>query len=402
MRKEMAFNIATESRTVSRYFKALGIRSAEDGDKFWLGIGKKFGTNTRRQLESIIEARTDSQGKGDIYSAKNKNLALTIEFARWSTDLYRGFLEWFVGYVSHSPRAILDVGCDNGIVTCFYAWKYPEASVVGMDSNAFGIECARELAKQIGLTNVKFIESDIGDAEQYCGKGYFDVVTSLRSFNEVIGIPQFPPHWRKDDIPINPGPPEQALLGVRSVMDNNGVLITADRFYGPLIDGTVWWAKKLSTIGLNIDWQTSDWLSFHEVGYYQSMPVIVAGHAIPSSSIVDGAIALHLKESGAFPSSEQSSLDGLGAELRFDDLSDKQLVQGVEVDLADMSGRVRIEVWKHSYGVVMYQYSNTGIRKIDCYDTALLQQVLSIVEEELENSPYRIRSTSERYTNPRM
>ena len=32
---------------------------------------------------------------------------------------------------------------DNGIVTCFYAWYYPEAEVVGVDINKPGIECAR-------------------------------------------------------------------------------------------------------------------------------------------------------------------------------------------------------------------------------------------------------------------
>ena len=113
----------------------------------------EFGADMQRQLENIIQARTDNEGRGDIYSAKNRNMALSIEFARWSADLYRQYLEWFVSHAPHSPRAILDIGCDNGVVTCFYAWKYPEATVVGMDINASGIRCARELAKEIGVSN---------------------------------------------------------------------------------------------------------------------------------------------------------------------------------------------------------------------------------------------------------
>jgi SAM-dependent methyltransferase len=397
----MAPTTSTESRTVSGYFKELGIRPAKNSDRFWRRIGGQFGVDTQRHLESIIRARTDNDGRGDIYSAKNQNLALSVEFSRWSADLYRRYLEWFVTYIPRSPRAILDVGCDNGVVTCFYALRYPKATVVGMDIDASGIRCARELAKAIGVSNATFIESDIANAGQHFGEGYFDVVTSLCSFNEIIGIPHFPPHWRRDDIEFDLGPVEPALLGVQSVMDKEGILVSADRFFGVLIDGLVWWATKLGTIGLNVDWGASDWLNFHEVGDRRYLPLIVAGGAIPTGSIVEGAVSLYMKGSHALSSSEEGILYELEAELCFDSLCDKQLVEGFEADRADGSGRMRVEVWQHSSGVVVYMYSNAGLRKILCYDVSMLKQAVKGMRK-LRHSREFVGSTSESYTHPRI
>lgn len=397
----MAPTTSTESRTVSGYFKELDIRPAKNSSRFWRKIEEQFGVDTRRRLDSIIEDRTDNDGRGDIYSAKNQNLALSVAFSRWSADLYRRYLEWFVTHIPRSPRAILDVGCDNGVVTCFYAWRYPEATIVGMDINASGIRCARELARTIGVSNVAFVESDIAHAGQHFGEGYFDVVTSLRSFNEIVGIPHFPPHWRKDDIAFDPGPAEPVLLGVQSVIDEEGILVSADRFFGVLIDGLVWWATKLGTIGLNVDWGASDWLDFHEVGYRQYMPLIVAGGAIPTGSIVEGAVSLYMKGNHALSSSDEGILYELEAELFFDSLCDKQLVEGFEADQLDGSGRIRVEVWQHSSGVVVYMYSNAGLRKIYCYDVSMLKQAVKGMRK-LRHSREFVWSTSESYTHPRI
>lgn len=397
----MALTTSTESRTVSRYFKERGIRPAKNSNQFWQRIGGQFGVDTQRHLESIIQARADNDGRGDIYSAKNQNLALSVEFSRWSADLYWRYLEWFVTHIPRSPRAILDVGCDNGVVTCFYAWRYPEATIVGMDINASGIRCARELAKAIGVSNAAFIESNIANAGQHFGEGYFDVVTSLRSFNEIIGIPYFPPHWRRDDIEFDLGPVEPALLGVQSVMDKEGMLVSADRFFGVLTDGLVWWAKKLGTIGLNVDWEASGWLNFHEVGNPQYLPLIVAGGAIPTRPIVEGAVSLHMKGGDALSSPEEGILYELDAELFFDSLCDKQLIEGFETDKADGSGRTRVEVWQHSSGVAIYMYSNAGLRKISCYDVSMLEQAVEGVRE-LRHSREFVWSTSESYTHPRI
>lgn len=122
MCRTMAPTTSTESRTVSGYFKELDIRPAKNSSRFWRKIEEQFGVDTRRRLDSIIEDRTDNDGRGDIYSAKNQNLALSVAFSRWSADLYRRYLEWFVTHIPRSPRAILDVGCDTCISLLWHSW----------------------------------------------------------------------------------------------------------------------------------------------------------------------------------------------------------------------------------------------------------------------------------------
>ena len=55
---------------------------------------------------------------------------------------------------------ILDIGCDNGLATCFYASQRPDAEVLGIDRCAEGIACAEHLASMLGLKNVTFIHGD--------------------------------------------------------------------------------------------------------------------------------------------------------------------------------------------------------------------------------------------------
>ena len=59
------------------------------------------------------------------------------------------------------PNRILDIGCNIGITTCFYATLYPEATIIGVDRNQVVIACAKKLAAKLHLTNVEFIEADV-------------------------------------------------------------------------------------------------------------------------------------------------------------------------------------------------------------------------------------------------
>lgn len=55
-----------------------------------------------------------------------------------------------------SLQSILDVGCGVGILTTFHARLYPDKTFVGVDRSPASIARAREQAKALGLTNVRF------------------------------------------------------------------------------------------------------------------------------------------------------------------------------------------------------------------------------------------------------
>ena len=60
-------------------------------------------------------------------------------------------------------RAALDLGCGGGVATCFLALNNPEARVVGVDSNEVAIGTARRFASELGLLNVEFVVSPVGE-----------------------------------------------------------------------------------------------------------------------------------------------------------------------------------------------------------------------------------------------
>ena len=74
---------------------------------------------------------------------------------------------------------VLDVGCGQGHAMNLMARNFPNSRFTGYDISKEGIQAAREEAKQIGLTNVKFEVIDIAsinDHEKYDLITAFDVI----------------------------------------------------------------------------------------------------------------------------------------------------------------------------------------------------------------------------------
>lgn len=97
-----------------------------------------------------------------LYSAKNASWELSRDItSQYAGRQYANYLS-LIASLQEPPTAtrIVDIGCDNGIATCFYASQYPHAEVIGIDRCAEGIAVAKHLASILGLTNVRFIHGD--------------------------------------------------------------------------------------------------------------------------------------------------------------------------------------------------------------------------------------------------
>jgi trans-aconitate methyltransferase len=69
------------------------------------------------------------------------------------------------GYGSPDPARpfrYLDIGCGDGAIACSIAAAYPHAEVLGLDLSPSHIAKARAFAAQTGLTNVRFLQADLG------------------------------------------------------------------------------------------------------------------------------------------------------------------------------------------------------------------------------------------------
>lgn len=107
----------------------------------------------------------------DIFAEKHHNKSDDNVILSQMRDSFRTF-------VTHiAPKKILDIGCGPGMDVAYFAGKYPNATVYGIDVSAKMIECASELSAKSGLTNTRFVNTGIEKLKEHLNDNEtFDVV----------------------------------------------------------------------------------------------------------------------------------------------------------------------------------------------------------------------------------
>src|SRR5262249_3403664 len=150
------------------------------------------------------------------------------------------------------------IGCESGVLTCFYAMTYPTVRVVGIDSCPAAIQCAVELARKLNLTNVSFERSDVraySDREPHA----FDLVMATLVFKEAVPFPDFTqPSFSNlstlaPDATVFPSDIFAKLLGP------DAVLISVERCAN--LRDFSWWARLLNG-AVSLVWDRSHLLTF--------------------------------------------------------------------------------------------------------------------------------------------
>jgi tRNA G46 methylase TrmB len=89
---------------------------------------------------------------------------------------------------------ILDFGCGPGILTTYYARRYPHASVIGLDRSRASLAAAQRHAKACHLDNVRFEYADL-DVSAYTGS--YDCIVATHALFQSEQEPGLPSRsWR--------------------------------------------------------------------------------------------------------------------------------------------------------------------------------------------------------------
>jgi len=80
------------------------------------------------------------------------------------------------------PRRIVDVGSGRGVMTMACARRFPQAEVIGVDLLAAQNEINNQIARQIGLSNVRF---ETWDARRLPELGSFDLILSTDTLEHI-------------------------------------------------------------------------------------------------------------------------------------------------------------------------------------------------------------------------
>lgn len=275
---------------ITTYLDSLELTAFQTNHQFWSHLESRHDEKVLDQLDDAFIARAEGTNEEEVYVIKNQNLRLSLDVSNFSTDLYLRYFEWFMNRKENEPKKILDVGCDNGIVTCFYAQLFPQSEVIGIDIQKNAIDCSTELAGKLNLTNVTFLKLDLKEINGRFPEHSFDLITSVRSFHEIIGgFPEPPTRWSREDLlEMNVHYDENHLLSVikNLLREETSEFITIERLAG--LGSLLMWAKALENVNLHIKWRESGYIDFHELSMEQQMPVLVTSGQHSDLGILEG------------------------------------------------------------------------------------------------------------------
>lgn len=172
-----------------RYLRSLGLRPARDSVELAAQLQQAVGKAQAEQALSALHRRQRQQASGqldrqataDFYARKNQHpQASLILSAAHDWDLLCQTCRWITQHRDTFGATILDVGCDCGLLSCFLAQTFPDATITSIDRDANGIHAAQTLAQRLGLSNITFLCTDLENLPLRT----FDTVFSSRTVQE--------------------------------------------------------------------------------------------------------------------------------------------------------------------------------------------------------------------------
>ncbi|WP_284035644.1 class I SAM-dependent methyltransferase [Neobacillus sp. 114] len=351
---------------IQAYFEKVNMPTHKNLEEFDSYLYENHPKRTVDRILRMMENRMDEGGNiyANIYRRKNEYLRLSLDVSSYSTDQYRKFFEWVMTFQELNPKRILDIGCDNGFASCFYATLFPDSEVVAIDVNDKALDCAKELATQLELQNIEFRQLDFTEAANHFSAKTFDLIVSLSSIHEIAKPSLLPRSWSIEDgvkLATESGKEVVTFTQLESLLVDNGMILSMERL--PNVDYIAARAVDLERSGLYVDWEKSKKITYDESGEPQTMPAFYISKQRTDRGIVEGALNLYLNRALLSTSFGTHLLD-VEAEVQFDEIDNKEFVTGMQIMFLNGSGTLRLEVWKLGARLLAYRYSNVGYRDL--------------------------------------
>ena len=160
---------STSNRRADEFLHQVGIRPRMVADDFWEHLCSSYGVQANTFLEYVDRRRTTEKADATyhenidlLYRLKNASLDFSIALSsQYFGRLYSSYLAVVTSLgLDKNANRILDLGCDNGILSAFYATHFPGASVLGIDRCEEAISCANDLKDRLQLRNLSFLAAD--------------------------------------------------------------------------------------------------------------------------------------------------------------------------------------------------------------------------------------------------
>jgi SAM-dependent methyltransferase len=252
-----------------------------------------------------------------------------------------------------NPGRILDLGCGDGLATCFYAVHFPNAEVFALDGCKLCLSTTRAIASRLGLRNVRIVEGEISQLGSLFDGAHFDAIVA-RSL--VLHRLLHAQRDRQDDdsqFPVSTIA-DVARASRMLLRPNGGVLISTERW--DRAADLRYWASTVADAGFLVDWSASRSIPPQRASSRWRYFMLVA-------RAIDGRIPIAPHQLLAFLANEESStgvsrpaLVGYTAEALFKSLDNRGLIWGFE---ARRGGFVLRRTF-HEVGALLALYDSTN------------------------------------------
>jgi 2-polyprenyl-3-methyl-5-hydroxy-6-metoxy-1,4-benzoquinol methylase len=168
--------------SVDDYFNSINILEPEPLPRFTERLLQDYPDLAEMFLDIAVARNRYEEGNFlSVYTVKNSFLDFSLRIAsQFTGSEHRAYLRWFIDIVQEEPKTIVDIGCDNGVLTCAYAERFSGSNVIGIDVCAEGIECATELAARLKLRNAHFYQASLDEYVATNNQNSSDLVTLTR------------------------------------------------------------------------------------------------------------------------------------------------------------------------------------------------------------------------------
>lgn len=227
---------------IKEYLSRIGIRRIHELDTALLEtFGQEAG---EKHIERLTELYDQSEIRL-VYGSKitpylrrqeelvdylNQSLQMSLLAASfYDCIFFRRVMEYLLRYETFWEGDILDMGCGNGILTCFLARIHPDSFVTGVDLSKKAVSAAEELAGRLQADNVRF------SCPQAMQQKKYDTLFSCRTVHENVACMPLSKEIRE------PGPAAlsidrqakrygQYVKELSSYVKKHGYLVSVERY----------------------------------------------------------------------------------------------------------------------------------------------------------------------------
>jgi SAM-dependent methyltransferase len=332
---------------VAEYLAKAGLVAKLPDDVHEMYLTERFGDAAiEYQRGDGPDRRADSHGR----MSANLELGLAIRSQIWG-DRIEAFLSWFAAANLPQPERIVDLGCDIGIQACFYAIRFPDSQVVGIDRCAKSIQCAKQLAAKLSVKNVEFVQADMNELPDEVRSQKFDMVVSCFVAN-YLADQALGPTRSVEEVEgqtCDPGLTKYATLISALLRDTNGVYLSFERMFRPIdLAGWIW---ALQYAGIPIRSNRIDMLEFRDERHEpMRAPILLGPRQVASVLTSNDLRGLWLKDVCRGENDEQYRL--AAGEQSFVSTCPKELVAGFCCARLG-NWPFHVEIWTAETGVLV-------------------------------------------------